>query len=186
MATTKSKTNNSPADVSSLLLSTLPEEVYLLILDHLPIPSILALSQTSKSFNRIVNPTCDPKRRLLLDEFLVEAQNFPRWRGDGFACFVCVGIFPRRRFVDELTKDEYGRGGGRQKGRFCVLCGLKTGRLEKGRKVWRGTSLLVVCWRCGLLNEGWQGGVCKVCRDCAVCDQYGGLGEVGEREGIAC
>jgi len=164
-------TNLNPTNPS--LFTLLPEELYLPILDNLPIPSILALSQTSQQFNRIANPTSDSKRRSLLITFLIEAQAFSRWRGDGFACFVCCKILPRRNFVDGHTRNEWGWDGERQVERFCVLCGLETGRLEAGSEVWRGTSLLVVCRCCGLLKRGSRGcGMSKVCEDC---DRDGGV-----------
>jgi hypothetical protein len=159
----------------------LPEELYLAIIDHLPMPSIIALSQTNRLFNRVANLTSDLKRPQL-NAFLISAQASPRWRGDGFACFVCTKVLPRRRFSDDHTKDERGRDGAEQTERFCVPCGLKTGRLEKGSEVWRGTTRMVVCWGCGVMKgRGQAGGISEVCRDC---DRDQGVFEAGEREGF--
>jgi hypothetical protein len=173
-------------EANESFFALLPEELYLAIIDHLPIPSIIALSQTNRLFNRVANPTSESKSPLL-NAFLIEAQHFSRWRGDGFACFVCDRILPRRRFSNDHTKDERGRDGptSRQTERFCVQCGLKTGRLEKGSEVWRGTTRLVVCGCCGLLKGVGSG--CGISNEvCGDCDRDEGVFEASEREGVAC
>ena len=176
--------NPNPNDSPSPL-ALLPEELYLSLLAHLPIPSTLALSQTSKTLNRIANPTASLNLRPKLHDFLISAQAFPRWRGDGLACFVCLKILPRRRFLDGHTRGEWGREGERERERFCVLCGVRTGRLERGSEVWRGMSLCFVCWGCGALKAGWgcvRGG--KVCGGCDVDGEV--IEDCEGREGIAC
>lgn len=104
--------DNSPP--SSLLV--LPEELSLAIIEELDMASIIALSQTCRQFHRLSNPH-DPSKRDELLDFLLKAQDFPRWK-DGFACFSCTKVLPRERFSErqsgarlEQCEEEGGRGG---------------------------------------------------------------------------
>jgi hypothetical protein len=60
-------------------LADLPEELNLAIIKELDMASCIALSRTSKQFQRLA----EVSRRNKLQHFLVRARSFPQWR-DGF------------------------------------------------------------------------------------------------------
>jgi hypothetical protein len=155
-------TSNKPP-----LLATLPEELCLKIIEKLDMSSIIALSQTSRRFKRLSDPT-DESRRSLLHEFLIEVQAFPRWQ-DGFACFTCAKVLPRSRFANAQTKLKRGRNGGQQERRFCVQCGLEKGLHVPGNMVVQGEVIRMVCRQCRRLKGG---RFCECCAICTDCDRY--------------
>jgi hypothetical protein len=103
----------------------------------------------------------------MLQDFLIEAQAFPRWQ-DGFACFTCAKVLPRVRFANAQTKHKRGRNGGDQKRRFCVQCGIEKGFYVPGNMVVQGDVTRIVCRQCKKLRGGT---FCKSCAICAGCDR---------------
>jgi hypothetical protein len=152
------------------LLATLPEELCLNIIEKLDMRSIISLSQTSRQFNRLSDPT-DESKRSLLREFLLEAQTFPRWK-DGFACFTCAKVLPRSRFANAQTKHKRGRNGTDQERRFCVQCGMKNGAHSPGNMVVQGDVIRMVCRQCERLKGG---RFCERCAICTDCDRTGSI-----------
>lgn len=57
----------SPSSESSPSLSTIPEELYSLILPHLPYPDALSLKHTSRKFYRLVDTSMESKVAWLID-----------------------------------------------------------------------------------------------------------------------
>lgn len=143
--------------------STLPEEICLTIVENLDIRAVFALSRSSRRFHRLSNPY-DQCRRTSLENFLLEAQYFPRWRGDGFACFSCQKILLRESFAEGQRKGKRGLNGGQQLGRFRIQCGLKEGRYCPGSQVVQGNIARVVCRQCQKLEGG------MFCQNCAICE----------------
>jgi hypothetical protein len=149
------------------LLATLPEELCLAIIEKLDISSIIALSQTSRRFNRLSDPT-EESRHSQMIKFLVEVQAFPRWK-NGFACFFCLKVLPRCRFTDKQTKSPRGRNGSEQEGRFCIQCGIEKGWSPPGSMVKQGDVIRMVCRQCKRLEGG---RFCDICKICSHCDPY--------------
>lgn len=147
------------------LLGALPEELCLAVIEELDISSIIALSQTSQRFSRLANPT-DESRRSIMNDFLIEAQAFPRWQRDGFACFACTKVLPRSKFADKQTKGKRGRNGSQQDRRFCIQCGVEKGHNSPGSIVTQGDSIRMVCRGCKSLQGGQFCDLCKFCRHC--------------------
>jgi hypothetical protein len=160
-------------------LAALPEELCMAIVDVLDIPSLIALSQTSRQFHRLADPY-DDSRRSQMREFLAKAQYFPRWLADGFACFTCTKVLPRDRFADKDMVKKRGKGNVQERKRSCIQCNMATGRLSPGSMVFQGTTLRRVCQRCRMLKGGRSCMFCNICRECdpnefliAVCEQRG-------------
>ena len=156
----KMPTVNNYTDAS--LLAALPEELCLAIIDELDMPSIFALSETSRFFNRLANPTAD-SRRPLLTEFLLEAQDLPRWKRTRFACFACNKILPRHRFIDSQVATILGKGASQEKTRHCVQCAVKEGHFALASVVTQYSRERVLCAQCKKLIGGV---VCDTCRFC--------------------
>jgi hypothetical protein len=110
--------NDSPC-----FLADLPEEFNFAIIKELDMASCIALSRTSKQFQRLANPA-EVSRRNKLQHFLVRARSLPQWR-DGFACFWCAKVFPHGNFTSAQTRGTRDREGSvaEQSLRFCVQCG---------------------------------------------------------------
>lgn len=60
----------SPSSESSPSLSTIPEELYSLILPHLPYPDALSLKHTSRKFYRLVDTSMELKVAWLIDRHI--------------------------------------------------------------------------------------------------------------------
>jgi hypothetical protein len=75
--------------------ATLPEEICIGVIEELDMPSIFALSRTCQQFRRLSDPS-DERRRHQLEAYLIQVQA-SRWL-DGFACFSCLRVLPRRNF----------------------------------------------------------------------------------------
>lgn len=152
-------------------LPGLPEELCIAVVEQCDMPSIIAFSQTSHHFHRLANPK-DDCRRAQMQEFLVKAQTFPRWQEDGFACFSCFKILPRNEFTAKQTKSPRGRNGVDQSQRFCIPCGVSTGRFRPGNIVKQGGSLRILCCQCKQLKGGRFCGICLLCTDCVRRHRY--------------
>ena len=63
-------------------LPGLPQELCLAVIEQCDMPSILALSQTSRHFHRLANPY-DKSRQSLMTDFLIKVQDFHAEQ-DGF------------------------------------------------------------------------------------------------------
>ena len=86
---------NSPLLLASL--SSLPGELCLAVAEECDQQSLIALSMTNRKFQRLADPY-DDSRYTLMQNFLVSAQYFRRWQGEGFACFSCDKVLPKSRF----------------------------------------------------------------------------------------
>lgn len=146
-------------------LESLPEEMCIEIFEKLDIQSIIMLSQTNRLFARLCDPA-DDSRRGILERFLIDAQAFPRWREDGYACFTCNKILFGHNFSTKQLKGTRGRNGSRQETRFCVACGVEKGKYSPGSLVFPGNVTHIVCRQCKQLRRG---GVCCICRVCGSC-----------------
>ena len=156
----------APLAMSSL--QGLSNEVCLAVVEHLDMSSFLALSLTSHHFHKLTNLK-EEFRRPLLREFTFRAQTLPQWqkdRKDGFACSICLKLLPRIEFTDTQTKGPRGRNGGDQINRFCIPCGVKSGRFSPGSIVKQGDRLRVVCWQCKDVKGGRFCSICFICTDC--------------------
>jgi hypothetical protein len=118
-------------------------------------------------------------------EFLIKAQEFPRWtpqgwekckegwRKLGYACYTCQRILPSASFADKDVKGTRGSGPVRRyRKRCCIQCGLETDRLPPGSVVKQGSACPrhLVCRQCRELKGGRTCGECKICGDCALYD----------------
>jgi hypothetical protein len=159
-------TNPTPPPQASL--PGLPEELCIAIIDECDIPSLIALSQTSRLFNRLIDPFA-PSLYWQMRDFLIKSQSFPYAQAiDGFACFICTKVLPRSNFTDKHTRSPYGRLGSLQRLRFCIPCGLETGLFSPGTIIkQKGAPVLVVCRQCGKPKAD---RFCNICRFCAKCD----------------
>jgi hypothetical protein len=138
------------------------------VIEKCDMPSLTALSETSRQFQRLADPY-DKSRRSLMEEFLIEAQAFPRWQQDqqdGFACFSCTKVLPRARFTTKHTKGIRGRNGGCQYQRSCIQCGMDKDLFVPGSVVKQGRVTRFKCRQCKLLKGGRFCERCKFCTDC--------------------
>jgi hypothetical protein len=149
-------------------LPGLPYELSVAVIEQCDMSSLIALSETSRQFQRLADPY-DKSRRSLMEEFLIEAQTFPRWQQDqqdGFACFSCTNVLPRNSFGKPHTKGPRGRNGGCQYQRFCIQCGMDKGLFVPGSIVKQGGVTRLKCRQCKLLKGGRFCDLCKFCTDC--------------------
>jgi hypothetical protein len=87
--------DNKPAALPLTSLPCLPEELCLAVVEQCDMSCKIALSQASRRFHRLIDPY-DKSQRPQIENFLIEAQSFPRHRKeDGFACFACTKSSPR-------------------------------------------------------------------------------------------
>jgi hypothetical protein len=149
-------------------LPGLPYELSVAVIEQCDMSSLIALSETSRQFQRLADPY-DKSRRSLMESFLIEAQTFPRWQQDpqdGFACFSCTKVLPRARFTTKHTKGIRGRNGGCQYQRFCIQCGMDKDLFVPGSIVRQGGVTRFKCRQCKLLKGGRFCELCKFCTDC--------------------
>jgi hypothetical protein len=159
--------DNNPAALPLASLPGLPEELCLAVIEQCDMSSMIALLQTSRRFYKLIDPH-DKARRPQMEEFLIEAQFFPRYQEqDGFACFACTKILPRSNFTDKHTKaGPRSRLGFQQRKRFCIPCGIDKGFFTPGTLVKQGYSLRLVCRGCKQLKEA---EFCRRCMFCTAC-----------------
>jgi hypothetical protein len=168
--------NNS--DVKGPSFTGLPEEIWIVVIEELDMPSIFALSQTCRRFRRLSDPN-DKCRRHQLEAYLIQVQAFPRWL-DGFACFSCLKVLPRANFSSAQTKQKRGRNGSQQYRRFCIRCGIDKNLYVRGSMVVQGGDICMVCRQCGQLRGG---NFCQRCTICDQCDRSRGTLRTCKREG---
>ena len=149
------------------MLTTLPEELCLDIIDKLDMKSIIALSQTSKLFSRLADPH-HRSRRPLLEKFLIESQFSPRWRKRGLACFICLRVLPQKDFAARQTIKKRGRTSLSQTRRFCVKCGVETFRYKRGNRIVQDGVTKVVCLKCNKVKKHHASNNCKACFEGSV------------------
>jgi len=125
--------------------------------------SIITLSQTNQLFHRLSDPT-DPARRLLLEDYLIDAQAFTRWQGRGFACFSCTKVLFHDSFASPHTKGKRGLNGTQQRARFCIQCGVEKGMYSPGTQIVQRDVIRMVCRQCKRLQGG------RFCRRCVFCE----------------
>lgn len=160
-------------------------------------PSIIALSQTSRHFHRLADPY-DKTQQSLMTKFQIKAQESPRWQAGqpegweryregwrrcGYACYTCKKVLASDRFDDKDVKGTRKRLGRRYNRRWCIQCGLETGRLLPGSVMKQGNTRRIVCRQYGELKGGRTCVECKVCSDC---DLYGFEIQACETKGYSC
>jgi len=106
-------TDNSPP-----ALAILPEELLLAIIERLTIPSLVALSQVNRKFQRIARPILCAKRF----SFLLNAQSFSLEEGQRFACFICCKTYFSDSFSVNQTRGRRAIDGDKELWRFCADC----------------------------------------------------------------
>ncbi|KAL2854075.1 hypothetical protein BJX68DRAFT_38831 [Aspergillus pseudodeflectus] len=145
------------------MLLTLPPELHLLILTHLPFPSKTHLSLTCTYFHALIPPMTHAEL------LAAESTEFAISR-DLYACRYCLRLRHSSEFGDRMLHKRRGRRGKSAGRRFCVECGLRPrgggeARYGPGAMVVRGGVVFVVCKACGVFGEVGNGGgeICKVC-----------------------
>jgi hypothetical protein len=158
--------DNKPAALPLAPLPCLPEGLCLAVIEQCDMSCKIALSQANRRFHRLIDPY-DKSQRPQMENFLIEAQSFPRHqKEDGFAGFACTKILPRAHFTDKHATTQRSRLGSQQRKRFCIQCGMDKRFFTPGTLVKQGDCVRVVCRKCRQLKES---GFCKGCMVCAEC-----------------
>lgn len=185
--------HSQPGSLSSTLsglftnhvVSLLPLEVLLFIVERLSYGSFFALRLTSKGMNALLDlPTTSSSSEMATNKFdynmvdLLEIERWPCYNRaseageipkqpiatvDYFACRLCLKIRMAKHFSNAMMKGGRGKGslnhGSERTKRFCIPCGVSHGLYQ------RGTSMQVG----GALSCG--GGYGIVCLDCGLFKQ---------------
>ncbi|KAL4872843.1 hypothetical protein BDV12DRAFT_161605 [Aspergillus spectabilis] len=142
-------------------LLTLPPELHLLIITHLPFPSSVSLKLTCTYFHATIPP-------LTTSQLLKIEESTFAINQDLYACRYCRRLRPGYKFADRMKKKGRGRRGHDSEKRFCVECGLQP-RGERGEARYsRGAQVIiqgvfhVLCIECGKFVVGMR----VRCKEC--------------------
>ena len=158
-------------------LPNLPTELHLAIMDHLQPLDLLALSLTSRHFQKTSKPQAPTIKSLISSKpsreekkaFLLHLEHTWYKGRKHYACYHCFKILPAARFAD--TQISKGRRKGQQygDGRCCTECGIRGGRYRPGWGITVDKVEYWVCKKCKRAKRPPFCGECNLCLDC-----YGG------------
>lgn len=143
-------------------LSNLAGELQDLIITNLHPSAAIALSRTNRHFHSCVN-----LHRLsssVVFDYLHEMELLPT-RSDEYACYTCLRLKPQSAFTMRQTTHSQGKLGQEPRKRFCLDCGIKSGRHLPGHMMKIGTELQVYCGGCETLQKRFCGRCCW-CESC--------------------
>ncbi|MCJ1258688.1 hypothetical protein MMC24_006521 [Lignoscripta atroalba] len=141
----------TPTTTPNPPLLTLPAEIHLLILPHLPYPSVLLLRLTNHHFYTLLTTPVLTRLKTLYISTLLSLP--PPWGGSptkldacpSAPCFTCLHILPSTSFDDPnwtLPPAERRR-------RKCIPCKIRAAEYAPGETFRWGHTQMVVCKRCG-------------------------------------
>lgn len=164
----------------------MPLEMLCAISEHLNYPSTVALRLSCRFLYKSIT---QPERFGMTD--LLEMELWPCYHParerpdhlkqafaliDYFACHICLKIKPALHFSNAMMKGRRGKFSdsalGARGGRFCISCGLATGRYHRGTQLdyggMTGAGRLhgLVCKGCGKFKQCEYTSPWKICYDC--------------------
>ena len=180
-----------------LSLLAIPQEILDIITEDLPYASNLALRYSCRKLYTIVKPysrlsklkeTTRGRDYDMVD--LLEIEKWPCYNYSGyttetigqpmatldyFACRLCLRIRSAGMFSDKMMKDMRGKqspkGNEAAHCRFCIPCGIESGRYQKGIRLQYGGARIdggvfrMICFGCGRLEIEAEKRLCQTCLD---------------------
>ncbi|KAK6525284.1 hypothetical protein TWF694_005429 [Orbilia ellipsospora] len=161
----------------------LPNEILRNILDILSYPSILAIKWTCRTLYSQIEPLTVYGMADLLEIELWPVFNAAEYRPEGlkrafpqydfFACHICLKIKGAECFSNAMMKGKRGKFASgssiNRVTRFCISCGIDTGRYQPGLQFdYGGGGRLhgVLCRKCGKFKYFSGTSRLGFCRDC--------------------
>lgn len=147
-------------------LSKVPTELQMDIIFYLPFHDAFHLKQTCRYFNFFFTEDLlevTKQRQIAIFEEMDKALpiSYNTYAGNvtlpDLPCYTCLRIKPAAEFYNTATNQYANVFGSQRFGntteRFCIACGFKTGRFEKGRElIYRNyTRKAVHCLQCNLI-----------------------------------